>query len=346
MAEPTPPELSVEVWPQAAENAGCTASAASFRSHRSVDTDDNEYYYFDYQLTATEAGGWRFDHFEWMQYETLNGVVSDPENHSRTDNPTSTDWPYPQVGKYWFELDYQEYLREYSVAGLRAVFTNNPEYTITTKAVKPNFGTTTGDGTYEEGASCTITATPAQGFRFSHWKCVETGETVGTATHTFTVYGESTWEAYFGTGLLIYLDALPPPPTDPGDAVVTIDFYPKTWVCETEHITHQISVRLYSRWDAGQTVDTTATAQYSFTIPITTLKATHSFTLEIKALDGGCIYTPSQEPYPEVHLYAVVQQANVATLTRDGTRRAEADWNTILGTADDGRISSLTPSPV
>ena len=49
-------------------------------------------------------------------------------------------------------------------------------------------GTVSGSGTYLEGAECTLTATPSEGWRFVNW--MENGEVVSTeTTYTFTVTG-------------------------------------------------------------------------------------------------------------------------------------------------------------
>ncbi len=57
-------------------------------------------------------------------------------------------------------------------------------------------GTVSGSGTYLEGAECTLTATPSEGWRFVNW--TENGEVVSTeATYTFTATGDRTLVANF-----------------------------------------------------------------------------------------------------------------------------------------------------
>lgn len=58
-------------------------------------------------------------------------------------------------------------------------------YTISLTNSNPQWGEISGDGTYEEGASVTVTAEPNDGFKFVAWK--ENGEVVSnSATYTFT----------------------------------------------------------------------------------------------------------------------------------------------------------------
>ena len=78
-----------------------------------------------------------------------------------------------------------------------------PQYTITVNANNDNWGTVTGGGTYNAGASCTLTATPANGYVFQSWK--KNGSVVSTdATYTFTVNESATYTACFGEPLQYY----------------------------------------------------------------------------------------------------------------------------------------------
>ena len=59
-------------------------------------------------------------------------------------------------------------------------------YYIATSANPSNGGTTSGNGIYHYGETCTVTATPAQGYEFVDWK--ENGSVVSTdASYSFTV---------------------------------------------------------------------------------------------------------------------------------------------------------------
>ena len=71
-----------------------------------------------------------------------------------------------------------------------------PVYTITTSIDPAGGGTATGGGTYQEGASVTVTASAADGYSFTAWK--ENGTTVSTsASYTFTANGNRTLTAGF-----------------------------------------------------------------------------------------------------------------------------------------------------
>ncbi len=59
-------------------------------------------------------------------------------------------------------------------------------YYIATSSNPTNGGTTSGNGLYQYGETCTVTATPAQGYEFVNWK--ENGSVVSTdASYSFTV---------------------------------------------------------------------------------------------------------------------------------------------------------------
>ena len=74
-------------------------------------------------------------------------------------------------------------------------------YEITASAVPADGGTITGAGTYYENNTCTLTATPNEGYSFVCWK--ENGSVISQeATYTFTVTGNRNLVAQFsGTGV-------------------------------------------------------------------------------------------------------------------------------------------------
>lgn len=71
------------------------------------------------------------------------------------------------------------------------VYYSLPDYTITVKAGEG--GTVSGDGTFEQGKTTTIKATPNSGYKFVKW--LEDGNT--SASRTVTVSGNATYTAYF-----------------------------------------------------------------------------------------------------------------------------------------------------
>ena len=65
-----------------------------------------------------------------------------------------------------------------------------PTYTITVSANPTNGGSVSGGGTYQQGQSCTVTATASSGYDFVNW--TENGSQVSTnASYTFTVTTET-----------------------------------------------------------------------------------------------------------------------------------------------------------
>lgn len=79
---------------------------------------------------------------------------------------------------------------------ITAVFAVIPQYTIKTEIDPSGAGTVTGGGTYAEGTSVTLTATPASGYTFSAWQ--ENGTQVSASeSYTFTVTGSKTITALF-----------------------------------------------------------------------------------------------------------------------------------------------------
>lgn len=69
-------------------------------------------------------------------------------------------------------------------------------YTITVSADPSNGGSVTGDGTYNYGQSCTVTATANTGYTFINW--TENGNVVSTnASYTFTVTSNRNLVAHF-----------------------------------------------------------------------------------------------------------------------------------------------------
>jgi len=93
---------------------------------------------------------------------------------------------------------------------LEAVFTAQApnEYTITVSANPTNGGTVSGGGTYQDGQSCTVTASANSGYTFTKW--TENGTQVSTdADYTFTVTGNRTLVAHFAVGYTITVSANP-----------------------------------------------------------------------------------------------------------------------------------------
>ncbi len=74
--------------------------------------------------------------------------------------------------------------------------TQLPTYTITVSAIPTSGGTVTGNGTYQQGQSCTVAATANNGYDFINW--TENGNVVSTnENYTFTVTANRTLVAHF-----------------------------------------------------------------------------------------------------------------------------------------------------
>nr|MCR5039046.1 leucine-rich repeat protein [Bacteroidales bacterium] len=79
---------------------------------------------------------------------------------------------------------------------IRLGIETNSTFSITTFSNPVEGGTITGSGTYTQGATCTLTATPAEGYTFVNW--TENSETVSTdATYSFEVTGARNLVANF-----------------------------------------------------------------------------------------------------------------------------------------------------
>ena len=71
-----------------------------------------------------------------------------------------------------------------------------PTYRVTAGIDPEGSGTASGGGTYQQGASVTVTAAPGDGYRFVKW--TENGQTVSESiSYTFTVTGNRTLMAVF-----------------------------------------------------------------------------------------------------------------------------------------------------
>ncbi|MBR5726882.1 MAG: carbohydrate-binding domain-containing protein, partial [Muribaculaceae bacterium] len=80
--------------------------------------------------------------------------------------------------------------------------TPNQIFTVTVAANNADYGTVTGGGEYNYGQSCTVIATPADGYMFTNW--TNNGVVVSTnATYTFNVTDNTNLVANFSEGVMI-----------------------------------------------------------------------------------------------------------------------------------------------
>ena len=84
-----------------------------------------------------------------------------------------------------------------------AITQETAQYTITANSNNNAWGTVSGGGTYNAGATCTLVASPASGYQFESWK--KNGSVVSTnATYSFTVTENATYTAYFSVVPVTY----------------------------------------------------------------------------------------------------------------------------------------------
>lgn len=88
-------------------------------------------------------------------------------------------------------------------------------YTISVSSNPSNGGSVTGGGTYQQGQSCTVSATAATGYTFNNW--TENGSVVSTnANYTFTVNNNRTLVANFSVQAPTYTISVSSYPTNGG----------------------------------------------------------------------------------------------------------------------------------
>ncbi|MBQ3710311.1 MAG: T9SS type A sorting domain-containing protein, partial [Bacteroidales bacterium] len=86
----------------------------------------------------------------------------------------------------------------FTVTGPRTLVANFSlnNYEITVSGTPSTGGEVSGAGTYDHFATCTLTATPAEGYHFEKWTLNGT-EVSTSATYSFTVTGEAAYVAHF-----------------------------------------------------------------------------------------------------------------------------------------------------
>jgi len=81
--------------------------------------------------------------------------------------------------------------------------TPNQIFNVTVAANNANYGTVSGGGQYNYNQSCTVTATPANGYMFTNW--TSNGSVVSTeASYTFNVTANTDLVANFTAGITVY----------------------------------------------------------------------------------------------------------------------------------------------
>jgi len=190
-----------------AANVGNGSTSFQEESSRTDGTSASTNFYTTWSFAATADPGWTFTRWEMRSRST---------SYSSTSGSSTTAW------SSWGSLSTSAtFMREFLCrndydAGIfgsgytsyefevRAVFTGTT-YTVTVQADPANSGTVTGGGSYQAGASCTITAAAETGYEFVRW-VLSTGATSTSQSYSFTVTQNTTATAYFRqyTGLPLY----------------------------------------------------------------------------------------------------------------------------------------------
>ncbi len=136
-----------------------------------------------------------------------------------------------------------------------------PTYTVSVSANPTNGGNVTGGGTYAEGVSCTVTATPNSNYTFTNW--TENGAVVSTnASYTFTVNESHTLVANFTYVPPTYTVSVAANPTNGGN-VTGGGTYAEGVSCTVMATPN--SNYTFTNWTENGTVVST-NASYTFTV--------------------------------------------------------------------------------
>lgn len=168
-----------------------------------------------------------------------------------------------------------------------------PSYTINVCADPAEGGSVSGGGSFQRGASATVSAAPNDGYRFVCWR--EDGEVVSFSPgYTFSVSGDTTLTAVFEK------TEEPPTPSTPGSYTVTISANPSVGgsvsgggtfsgnSTVTITATANSNYRFTGWFENGSQVS--ASASYTFTVSANrTLVAGFTYT-------GGSTITPGGKP--------------------------------------------------
>ena len=150
----------------------------------------------------------------------------------------------------------QPYMQDITVGG-----GGGTTYNITVSANPTNGGTVSGGGTYNQGQSCTVTATANSGYTFTNW--TENGNVVSTqANYTFNVTGNRTLVANFQAQQQSYTITVSANPTN-GGTVTGGGTYQQGQSC-TVHATAATGYT-FVRWTENGTQVST-NANYTFTV--------------------------------------------------------------------------------
>jgi Divergent InlB B-repeat domain len=151
---------------------------------------------FHYTLSATSGSvKYAITTPSWLTASPKSGTVTTSGKTITFNINSSADKLVPNT--YASSVSFNDTTTSQPSATLGATLTVNPkQFKITVEASPKADGTVSGGGTFAEGSSNTVTATPNTGFTFVHW--TENGRVVSTSeSYMFTLNGNVTLVADF-----------------------------------------------------------------------------------------------------------------------------------------------------
>jgi uncharacterized repeat protein (TIGR02543 family) len=223
-----------------------------------------------YVTYRDQNGQWNYDAINLTsgyehQYDEVYSVFASPKGYN---------------GSFWMGYSADEYQGLYLDINDNYPYSNNgvltdnyiyvvkvspwgnlPSYTITATANPTNGGTVTGGGTYVQGSTCNLQATPNSGYSFVKW--TKNGTQVSTnPNYSFTVTGNASYVAHFQQNTTYYTVDATPSPSDAG-IITGTGQYTSGSTCNLQAIPN--NGYSFVNWiENGAAVSTNAT--YSFTV--------------------------------------------------------------------------------
>ena len=202
----------------------------------------------------------------------------------------------------------------FTVEGARTLvanFTLNT-YTVATAANPAAGGTVSGDGEYNHGESCTVTATANTGYTFSNW--TENGSVVSTnASYTFTVEGNRNLVANFSN--ITYTITVSANPSNSGTATGG-GTYNHGQSCTV--IATSADGYTFTNWTENGSVVST-NANYTFTVT-----------------GDRALVANFEEQAPDTYNINVSPNPNVGGTVTGGGNYMEGEQCTVTATANNG----------
>ena len=190
-------------------------------------------------------------------------------------------------------------------------------YNINVNSNNTAWGTVTGGGTYEEGTSVTIEATPATGYEFVKW--TKGGIEVSTsASYTFTATENATFTAVFGEPAVTYYTVVTGATPAEGGTVDGGGTYASgteiTLVANASEGWH------FEKWQDNNTDNPrTVTVTGDATFTATFAKNQYTVTLEASPIEGGTVEGGGTYLYgTNIQLMATANEGYTFTSWSDG----------------------------